>query len=63
MSGLFADATTINDHLTALSGVLPAGATEIISEQVAILRVAAGKIVSITGYYDTGEFHRVFWDQ
>ncbi len=36
---------------------------EIISEQLAIIRVAAGKIVSIVGYYDTAEFHRVFWDQ
>jgi ketosteroid isomerase-like protein len=35
---------------------------EIISEQVTMLRVAAGKIVSIVGYYDTAEFHRVFWD-
>jgi membrane protein len=32
--GLFADATTINDHLTALSGFLPGGATEIIADQV-----------------------------
>jgi ketosteroid isomerase-like protein len=36
---------------------------EIISEQLAVVRVAAGKIVSIVGYYDTAEFHRVFWDQ
>jgi ketosteroid isomerase-like protein len=36
---------------------------EIISEQLAMIRVAAGKIVSIVGYYDTAEFHRVFWDQ
>jgi ketosteroid isomerase-like protein len=36
---------------------------EIISEQVVVLRIAAGKIVSIVGYYDTAEFHRVFWDQ
>lgn len=35
---------------------------EIISEQLAMIRVAAGKIVSIVGYYDTAEFHRVFWD-
>jgi membrane protein len=34
MYGLFADAATINDHLTALSGIMPAGATEIIAEQV-----------------------------
>ncbi len=32
--GLFADAATINDHLTALSGFLPGGATEIIADQV-----------------------------
>lgn len=35
---------------------------EIISEQLVMIRVAAGKIVSIVGYYDTAEFHRVFWD-
>jgi membrane protein len=34
MYGLFADASTINDHLTGLSGILPAGATEIIADQV-----------------------------
>jgi membrane protein len=32
--GLFADAATINDHLNALSGFLPGGATEIVGEQV-----------------------------
>jgi membrane protein len=32
--GLFADAATINDHLTTLQGVLPGGALEIISDQV-----------------------------
>lgn len=32
--GLFADASTINDHLNTLSGVLPGGALDIISEQV-----------------------------
>jgi membrane protein len=32
--GLFADAATINDHLAALSGFLPGGATEIIADQV-----------------------------
>lgn len=35
---------------------------ELISEQVAIIRVNAGKIVSMVGYYDSAEFHRVFWD-
>ena len=34
MYGLFADATTINEHLGTLSGFLPGGATEIIGEQV-----------------------------
>jgi membrane protein len=34
MYGLFADAITINDHLATLSGIMPAGATEIIGEQV-----------------------------
>jgi ketosteroid isomerase-like protein len=36
---------------------------EVISEQVAIVRVADGKIVSILGYYDTTEFRRLFWDE
>ena len=35
---------------------------ELISEQVAIIRVNAGKIVSLVGYYDSNEFQRVFWD-
>jgi ketosteroid isomerase-like protein len=35
---------------------------ELISEQVAIIRVNAGKIVSLVGYYDSAEFQRVFWD-
>ena len=35
---------------------------ELISEQVAIIRVTGGKIVSVVGYYDTAEFQRVFWD-
>ena len=32
--GLFADPITINDHLSALSGVLPGGAIEIVRDQV-----------------------------
>jgi membrane protein len=32
--GLFADAGTVSDHLAQLSGVLPAGALDIIGEQV-----------------------------
>jgi membrane protein len=32
--GLFADATTINDHLATMAGVLPQGALDIIAEQV-----------------------------
>ena len=35
---------------------------ELISEQVAMIRVTGGKIVSLVGYYDTVEFQRVFWD-
>lgn len=35
---------------------------ELISEQVAIIRVNQGKIVSLVGYYDSNEFQRVFWD-
>lgn len=36
---------------------------ELVSEQVAVFRVVNGKIVSIVGYYDTGEFRRLFWDE
>jgi hypothetical protein len=32
--GLFADPATIQDHLNVLSGVLPAGALEVVGEQV-----------------------------
>ena len=35
---------------------------ELISEQVAMIRVTGGKIVSVVGYYDTAEFQRVFWE-
>ncbi len=35
---------------------------ELISEQLAVFRCSDGKIVSIVGYYDSGEFKRVFWD-
>jgi ketosteroid isomerase-like protein len=36
---------------------------DLISEQIAVFRVAEGKIVSIVGYYDSAEFHRMFWDE
>ncbi len=35
---------------------------ELISEQMAVFRCGDGKIVSIVGYYDSGEFQRLFWD-
>ena len=35
--GLFADAGTVSDHLAKLSGILPAGALDIIGEQVGAL--------------------------
>jgi ketosteroid isomerase-like protein len=35
---------------------------EVISEQVAVVRTSNGRIVSIVGYYDSGEFRRAFWD-
>lgn len=41
----------------------PRLARELISEQVAIFRIADGKIVSIVGYYDTTEFRRAFWEE
>ena len=34
-----------------------------IAEQMAVIRVSVGKIVSIVGYYDSEEFHRTFWDE
>ncbi len=36
---------------------------DMISEQLAIFRVADGRIVSVVGYYDSAEFRRVFWDE
>jgi ketosteroid isomerase-like protein len=36
---------------------------ELISEQVALVRCAEGRIVNLTGYYDTAEFHRLFWEE
>ncbi len=41
----------------------PRQGRERISEQMAVIRVSGGKIVSIVGYYDGAEFQRVFWDQ
>jgi ketosteroid isomerase-like protein len=35
---------------------------ELISEQILVIRVTGGKIVSMVGYYDSAEFHRVFWE-
>jgi ketosteroid isomerase-like protein len=35
---------------------------ELISEQIAVIRVSGGKIVSMVGYYDSAEFQRVFWE-
>lgn len=35
---------------------------ERIAEQMAVIRVAGGKIVSIVGYYDSAEFQRIFWE-
>ena len=40
----------------------PRQGRERISEQLAIIRVSGGKIVSIVGCYDGAEFQRVFWD-
>lgn len=36
---------------------------ELISEQIAVFRVANDKIISVVGYYDTAEFRRLFWDE
>lgn len=40
----------------------PRQGRERISEQMAVIRVSGGKIVSIVGYYDGAEFQRVFWE-
>ena len=40
----------------------PRQGREHISEQMAVVRVSGGKIVSIVGYYDSAEFQRVFWE-
>lgn len=34
----------------------------LISEQVAVVRASAGKIVNVVGYYDGAEFRRLFWE-
>ena len=36
---------------------------ELMSEQVAIVRSSEGRIMSVVGYYDSAEFHRLFWDE
>ena len=36
---------------------------ELISEQVAIVRSAEGRIVNVIGYYDSAEFRRLFWNE
>jgi ketosteroid isomerase-like protein len=35
---------------------------ELISEQIVIVRSSEGQIVNVIGYYDSAEFHRLFWD-
>ena len=35
---------------------------ELISEQLAVVRVAAGRIVNVVAYYDSAEFRRLFWE-
>ena len=49
--GLVADATTINQHLALLSGVLPAGAIEIIGEQVKSLTSKAGSTLGFAFFF------------
>lgn len=38
----------------------PSSDRQRLAEQVAIVRSASGRIVSIVGYYDSGEFQRIF---
>ncbi len=35
---------------------------ELISEQMAVVRAANGRIVNVVGFYDSAEFRRLFWD-
>ena len=49
--GLVADATTISQHLALLSGVLPAGAIEIIGEQVKSLTSKAGSTLGVAFFF------------
>ena len=46
--GLFADPATIQDHLTALSGVLPEGALDIIREQVTRIAAQGGGTLGLS---------------
>jgi membrane protein len=46
--GLFADPSTINEHLATLSGLLPGGATDIISEQVKRIASKGGGTLGLT---------------
>ncbi len=46
--GLFADPATIQDHLNALSGMLPGGAMEIVSEQVKRIASAGGGTLGVS---------------
>lgn len=34
---------------------------ELVSEQIAVFRTNAGRVVSVVGYYDSDEFRRQFW--
>jgi ketosteroid isomerase-like protein len=36
---------------------------EMLSEQIAVVRAADGRIVNLVGYYDSAEFRRLFWDE
>ena len=36
---------------------------ELISEQLAVVRVAANRIVNVVAYYDSAEFRRLFWEE
>lgn len=36
---------------------------ELISEQVALVRSAEGRIVNVVAYYDSAEFRRLFWEE
>ncbi len=55
-----ADAATI---VFAIREAGPDGGPGAVSDQIALVESLNGQIIAITGYYDTAEFQRQFWDE